>query len=632
MNFFQFLGLFCPNHLPAPGSRTPRPRPRRLPAVEPLEERELLSTSCPVISGYVYNDTNLNGVRDPGEGPLANSPVALFNAAGQVVATDVTDASGFYSFSTNGTVDITPKTITQTITFPDAVTSWSKSAAVNQFNASLGTLTSVQITNSGSLTGYAKVESSDAAPQTITRTVSGVFTLSGPGVGALSTPGSGSDNFNAPAFDGVLDYGGTSGHDFGAKTVTGSKTVTLNSGLSAYVGTGAVSFTESASGTVGTASTGLNLHAVTSGSANATVTIVYTYIPNNCLKPGSYAIVQTQEPPNHLDGSESRGNVTPLPNTIGTDVIPVTVTTGDVPNNNFGEIVPAYISGFVYVDTNNDGIKQAGEAPIPGVAVTLSGSDSFHLFPPGSNPFPPAVAVTDGNGFYQFGPLYPGTFALVETPPVNYLDGKDTIGTQGGNTSKDMFTNAVLRFGQNGANNNFGHQLGTSITGIVYHDANNDGVHQASEAVLPGTLVTLTGTDNLGRPVFLQQFTVGGGIYAFNFLRPGSYTVTETQPGGFLQGKNTLGNLGGSVVNDQFFVSLPAGVGGVGYNFGELLPITGTNPQPPIPGTPWTGKGDFLSSTLGTRKKRKVKARARRRHHAAPRPKPGKTASPIIRI
>src|SRR5262249_31162770 len=255
------------------------------------------------------------------------------------------------------------------------------------------------------------------------------------------------------------------GHDFGAKTVTGTKSATLTSGLSAFTGNGTVSFTESASGTVGTASTGLNLHAITSGSANATVTIVYTYIPNNCLKPGSYYIVQTQEPPNHLDSMETSGNVAPLPNTIGTDTIPVTITNGDVPNNNFGEITPAYISGFVYLDTNNDGIKQPGEAPIPGVAVTLTGSDSFHLFPPASNPFPAAVAVTDGNGYYQFGPLYPGTFSLVETPPTSYLDGKDTIGTQGGTTGNDMFTNAVLHFGQTGLNNNFGHQLGTSISG-----------------------------------------------------------------------------------------------------------------------------------------------------------------------
>jgi hypothetical protein len=620
MNFFQLLGLFRQNHLPAPGSRPTRPTRRRtLPRVESLEERELLSTSCPVISGYVYNDANLNGLRDPGEGPLANSTLELLNASGQVVGVATSNASGYYAFSTDSTIDTSPHTITQTFSFPDAVTSWSKSNVVNQFDSSLGTLLSVQVTNSGSLTGYAKVESSDAAPQTITRTVSGTFTLSGPGVGSLSTSGSGSDTFNASAFDGVLDYAGTSGHDFGGKTVTGSKSVTLTSNLAPYIGSGTVGFTESASGTVGTASTGLNLHAVTSGTANATVTITYTYIPSNCLKPGTYTIVQTQEPPGTLDGSETSGNVTPLPNTIGTDTIPVTITTGDVPNNNFGEIAPAFISGYVYVDANNDGIKQPGESPIPGVAVTLTGSDSFHLFPAGRVVFPPSVAITDANGFYQFGPLYPGTFALAETPPANYLDGKDTIGTQGGNTSNHLFTNAVLHAGQNGLNNNFGHQLGTSISGIVYYDVNNNGIHEASEPLLPGVLVTLTGTDNLGNAVFQQQYTAANGSYAFNFLRAGTYTVTETQPAGYLQGKNTLGSLGGSMGNDQFFVNLPAGIGGVNYDFAELLPVTGTNSQPPIPGpgpTPgWLGKQDFLSSGIGPRHGHSHLRRARRPHH-----------------
>src|SRR5262249_17128391 len=34
-----------------------------------------------------------------------------------------------------------------------------------------------------------------------------------------------------------------------------------------------------------------------------------------------------------------------------------------------------------------------------------------------------------------------------------------------------------------------------SLAGFVYADTNNDGVKQASEAGIPGTLITLTGTD-----------------------------------------------------------------------------------------------------------------------------------------
>src|SRR5262249_44934747 len=52
--------------------------------------------------------------------------------------------------------------------------------------------------------------------------------------------------------------------------------------------------------------------------------------------------------------------------------------------------------------------------------------------------------------------LRPGTYSIVETQPRAFLDGKDTIGTQGGSTSNDRFFDIVLGAGVNGVNNNFG--------------------------------------------------------------------------------------------------------------------------------------------------------------------------------
>ena len=44
-------------------------------------------------------------------------------------------------------------------------------------------------------------------------------------------------------------------------------------------------------------------------------------------------------------------------------------------NNNFGELLPAAISGYVYIDANNNGVMDSGEAPITGVTLTLSGHE-----------------------------------------------------------------------------------------------------------------------------------------------------------------------------------------------------------------------------------------------------------------
>ena len=46
--------------------------------------------------------------------------------------------------------------------------------------------------------------------------------------------------------------------------------------------------------------------------------------------------------------------------------------------------------------------------------------------------------------------------------------------------------------------------------------------------------------------------TDGAGFFQFTGMRPGMYTLSETQPSGFDDGSETLGTLGGSVANDLF--------------------------------------------------------------------------------
>ena len=63
-------------------------------------------------------------------------------------------------------------------------------------------------------------------------------------------------------------------------------------------------------------------------------------------------------------------------------------------NNNFGELAPAGLSGYVYIDVNNSGSKDPGEAGIAGTTVTLTG---FNDQGPISQ-----TASTDASGLYQF--------------------------------------------------------------------------------------------------------------------------------------------------------------------------------------------------------------------------------------
>src|SRR5262249_52585356 len=114
-----------------------------------------------------------------------------------------------------------------------------------------------------------------------------------------------------------------------------------------------------------------------------------------------------------------------------------------------------------------------------------------------------------------------------------------------------------------------------ALSGFVYLDANNDGLKQETEAGIAGVKVTLTGTNDLGQAVSLAATTSPTGAYAFSGLRPGTYTLTETQRAGYLNGKATVGSQGGTAGLDKFFIALGAGVQGVNNNFGELAaPLT----------------------------------------------------------
>jgi hypothetical protein len=123
------------------------------------------------------------------------------------------------------------------------------------------------------------------------------------------------------------------------------------------------------------------------------------------------------------------------------------------------------------------------------------------------------------------------------------------------------------------------------IQGLVWVDFNDDGQVDFGEKAIAGVTVTLTGTDDLGHAVSQTTQTDANGIYAFTNLRPSNtagYTLTETQPAGFLEGQDALGLVNGvptgsAAVQDVFAgVVLPAG-GSVGenYNFGERPTTTG---------------------------------------------------------
>jgi hypothetical protein len=197
----------------------------------------------------------------------------------------------------------------------------------------------------------------------------------------------------------------------------------------------------------------------------------------------------------------------------------------------------------------------------------------------------PTIVVTGGSLTLRNDTIQESTG--YNDPAISVTGGLVDLGTASSSGGNTINVNGAGAFVQNTTSNpipavgdaftvNGSPLTPSSLSGVVWEDFNDDGQVDFGESGIDGMTVTLTGTDDLGNPVTLSQTTNSGGAYVFPNLRPGNYYLTETPPAGYLQGIDSVGTAGGSVVAaDQLFVQLGLETNGLNYNFGELPPPGG---------------------------------------------------------
>lgn len=212
--------------------------------------------------------------------------------------------------------------------------------------------------------------------------------------------------------------------------------------------------------------------------------------------------------------------------------------------------------------------------------TTATGVTLIDVLPDGLNVV--SVDTTVGNynplsSVWQVGELAPGAEAVltIETTIADDVVAGQTITNIAGVSSADQEDfdsrplNAILE--EDDEDDAFVRVASPDLmlSGFSYVDTNNDGIFQAIELPLMGVEIQLVGVDEQNNSVERTTFTNVDGFYKFNDLAPGNYTVTQTQPVQFVDGLDTLGNLGGDIpANDTLTVELTAN--GEEYNFGEL--------------------------------------------------------------
>ena len=92
-----------------------------------------------------------------------------------------------------------------------------------------------------------------------------------------------------------------------------------------------------------------------------------------------------------------------------------------------------------------------------------------------------ATATTGADGRYSFSGVRPGTYDVVQRQPAGYADGTALPGTGAGGTGGTNATTGVRLLSGTTATGYDFLEAGGSLSGLVYEDANGDGVAQDGE-------------------------------------------------------------------------------------------------------------------------------------------------------
>ncbi len=234
------------------------------------------------------------------------------------------------------------------------------------------------------------------------------------------------------------------------------------------------------------------------------------------------------------------------------------------------QLAPVEIGNVLWIDTDNDGVYDPSEVPLPGTTVELLDSTGAVV----------ATAITDANGNYIFtGHSYdhPGAWQSTSIDPdtadeagivpggvlpnSNYTVRIDTtqsaianpnyaltVANNGSNDSHDSdgvmngnFAEVAVTTGGPGENNHtldFGFSMNAPLASVgdyVWIDANSDGVQDAGELPLAGVDVKLV---DAGGATLDTDTTDSLGLYLFEDLPYATYTLmvdTATLPAGYTQ-------------------------------------------------------------------------------------------------
>jgi len=177
-----------------------------------------------------------------------------------------------------------------------ATTNWVDALSFSKFDTSLGTLKSIRFDLSGVVQGVGNAESMDATATKVTLSLGSLLSLTRPDNSALVvTNPVFTQTFDFSAFDGSINFGGTSGATTGSVSATGSNffvsTSASDFALFSALGGGTINLGLSAVGASNGSGSG-NLITQFNTAASGVAKVTYEYAPTaNVPEPASLALI-----------------------------------------------------------------------------------------------------------------------------------------------------------------------------------------------------------------------------------------------------------------------------------------------------------------------------------------------------
>lgn len=191
-----------------------------------------------------------------------------------------------------------------------------------------------------------------------------------------------------------------------------------------------------------------------------------------------------------------------------------------------GAVNMSGVRGRVWLDDNDDGLMQAEEPGYSGLAITLTNEKKGVR-----------VTVYSGeNGLYEIPQLMPGSYELSAVLPDGYSfakyvkvgGNKRSIFSSSGSAARKKTVNA----GKDGyaENENIGLITSAKVRGVVYLDANYNGLYDEGETLVSGVKLEVI-KQNKG-DVVGRATTAKDGAFEVDNLRSSTYQIRVVLPEG----------------------------------------------------------------------------------------------------